>query len=97
MIANDQRSHSCPVAELHIGEFYVPLDLTALRIEAKQVRIGRFKIEPVSIHADAALPDMQALIRAVMIMPVLPSGTRIHRPDIVRLGEIEGAIDQQRG
>jgi len=58
--------------------------------------IRRFEKQPVSMHSQAALPNVQALILVVMIVPVLLAGAGIYGPNIIRLSKIQDASDQQR-
>ena len=96
VIAHDQRRHGGPVAALRIGHHDVPAHRAVLRVEADQVRVGRHEVEPVAIHGNAARADVEALVRRIGVVPDLMAGARIHRPDVVRRGEVEDAIDQQR-
>ena len=70
--------------------------VAVLGVEGDQVRVGRHEVEPVLVHGDAALADVEALVGGVVVVPDLMAGARIDGPDVVGHGEVEDAVDQQR-
>ena len=47
------------------------------------------------VHGNAAMADVSALVGRIGVMPDLMAGARIDRPDVVRHGEVQNAVDQK--
>ena len=97
VVADDERRHGGPVALGLIGDRHVPAHAAVFGVERDQMGVGSEEEKPVLIHADAAMADVQALVRRVGVVPDLVAGARVHRPDVVGDGEINNAVHQQRG
>src|SRR5256884_3388363 len=69
------RSHRGEVAELGVGEFDDPTNRAVPGIEANQVRVGSGEVEPVLIHAQAAIADVIAFGNT-LVMPDLAAIAR---------------------
>ncbi len=96
VIANDDRRDCRSVIQLRIGNLHFPSFLASARVEAHQVTVGAFKEQPVLIHPHAAIADGAAGVRRICVVPELSAGANIGRPNIIRRGEIENVVDQQR-
>ena len=57
---------------------------------------GRQKVEPVAVHADAALADEVAALIFEIVLPDMLAGARVDREDVVGDGEVQNAVHQQR-
>ena len=95
VILDHQRRHGREVAELGIGQFDVPAQLAVFGVERDQMAIGRFEVQPILVHADAALADVVAL-RFAEVVPDDAAGARIQRPDVIGRREIQDAVDFER-
>src|SRR5215472_2924172 len=60
VVADDHGGHRREVLLIEIRDFLVPALLARGGIEAYQVIVRSFEIEPVAPHADAAASDMRA-------------------------------------
>src|SRR5579864_6108657 len=58
--------------------------------------VGRAEVKISLVHRDAAIPNVLALRGRMVVVPDLVAGACIHGPDVVRNGEVQNAIDQQR-
>jgi hypothetical protein len=56
------------------------------------VRIGSGEVEPVLIHAQAAVTDV-ITFGNTLVMPDLPAIASVDGPNVVRRGEVENAVD----
>ena len=96
MVADHQRRHRRPVSFLVVRNLHDPAHHSILRIERNQVRIGRQKKQISVVHPYAAMPNVQPLIWRIGVMPDLVAGARVHRPNMIRHGEVQDAIHYQR-
>ena len=96
VIANDDGRGRGKIFLLHVGNFNVPALGAVLGVERNKVIVGRFEVEPASVHAEAAASDVNAAVRFPLVMPELAPGARIHGPGVVGEREIEDAVDFQR-
>jgi|SRR5579864_2504753 hypothetical protein len=55
-----------------------------------------FEKQGTPTHSQAALPNVETFILAVLIVPVLLAGAGIYGPNIIRLGKVQSAAHQQR-
>ena len=95
VIFDDERRHRGEVAELGVGEFDVPHELSIFGGEAKQVRVGRREIKFVAEHGDAAMADVIAGDFAFE-MPDRQAEARVDGVDVVGDGEIQDAVHFER-
>ena len=58
--------------------------------------IGSGEVQPLFVHRDAAMADMEAFVGRIGVMPDLMAGAGIHGPDVVGHGEVQNAVDQKR-
>ena len=79
-----------------IGDLDVPADFAVLGVQRNEVGIRSSEVQPALVHGNAAMSDVEALVGRIGVMPDLMSGARIHRPDVVRHGEVQNAVDQKR-
>src|SRR5690349_12593726 len=91
VITDHQRSHGGEIAELGIGELDVPPDRAALGVEADHVGVRRGEVEPILVHAQAAIADVVAF-RFTVIVPNLAAETSVDGPNVVRRREVENAV-----
>ena len=96
VIANHQGRHGGPVSLFDIGNLNIPAHFAVFRVQRNQVRIGRDEEQPVLVHGNAAMPDVEPFVGRIGVVPDLMSRARIHRPDVVRHREVQHAVDQQR-
>ena len=80
---NDGRNRG-GVIELRIRNLNFPTFLARFRVQANEVAIRRFEIEPVFIHPDASIANRAAGIGRILIVPQLAPGAHIGGPNIVR-------------
>ena len=59
------------------------------------MRIRRTEIEAIFVHRNAAVADMVAL-RRTMVMPDHMAGARVNSPNIIRSCEVQNAIYLER-
>ena len=96
VIAHHQRRHGCPISLFDIADFYIPTDFAILCFERNQVCIGSGEVEPLFVHRDATMPKVHTCVWLVRVVPDLVARTGVDSPHVVRHGEIQHAIDQQR-
>ena len=60
------------------------------------MRIGSHKEKISLVHCHAAMTDVLSFFSGLVVMPDLVAGAGIDRPNIIRNGEVQNAIDQQR-
>ena len=81
------------IALRQIGDLLVPALLAGLRVERDQVIVRRLHEQVVVPHAQAAIADVGAALGLPEVVPQLAAVARIHRPGVVRHGEVQRAID----
>ena len=96
VVADHDRRRGREVLALHAGDFLVPALLARRRVERDEVVVGREEIQPVAVHADAAVADVDAAPGPPEVVPQLAAGARVDRPDVVGRGEVQDAVHQQR-
>ena len=96
MIPDHHRRHRHPIALLRIRDHHIPAHRSIFRIQTNQVRIRRCVEQPFFIHRNAAVPNVEALIRRIPVMPQLVPRARIHCPNIVRHRDVQNAVHHQR-
>src|SRR5690349_10502653 len=69
VIANNDRSRCGEVLLLHICDLYMPSLFTSLQFETDQIIVGRFEIQPVPIHPESTIPNVNTALSAPEIMP----------------------------
>ncbi len=93
----DDHRRDRPVIELiQIGDRLVPALGAVLDVQADEIVVGRFEIQPVAQDGDAAIGEMIAARRLPEVVPDLAARPRIDRPRVIRRGEVEHAVDLQR-
>jgi hypothetical protein len=95
VIANDERSHGRKVAELRVGKLDDPTNGAILGVETDDVRVGGGEIEPVLVHAQAAIADVVAFGFA-MVVPNLTAIAGVDGPHVVGDGEVEDPVHFKR-
>ena len=73
MIANDDRGDCREVLAAYVDDLFVPALFSCGCVERDDIPVRRFQIEPVAVHAEAAVADVVAAFRAPEEMPDLPS------------------------
>ena len=63
MVANDDGRGRREVFLLHVGDLDVPAFFAGFGIERDEVVVGGFEEQPVAVHADAAVADVDAALR----------------------------------
>jgi hypothetical protein len=96
VVAHHQGRHGGPVSLVVVGDLDVPADFAVFGIQRNEVGIGSGEKQPALVHGNAAMPDVQAWVGRIGVMPDLMSGARIDCPDVVRHGEVQDAVDQKR-
>ncbi len=97
MIADHHRGGSREVALRQVGDLLMPALLAGPGVERDQVIVRRFHVEVVVPHAHTAVADVGAPFGLPEIMPELAAVYGIHRPGVVRHGDVQDAVDFQRG
>ena len=59
--------------------------------------VGSREVEPLFVHGDSTVPQVHTRVWLVCVVPDLVARTGVYRPDVVRHGEIQNAVDQQGG
>src|SRR5882724_12260334 len=95
VIFYDERRHGGEVAELIVGEDDVPTDGAVFRVQANQMCVGRFDVDPVFVHGDATMADVIAF-GFTLIVPDLATEFRVDGPNMVGRSEIHDAVDDER-
>src|SRR5581483_2625906 len=70
--------------------------LAGFRIERDQVAVGCFEKQPVAVHPESAVADMEPACRLPGEMPQLASAARVHSPGVIGSSEVQDAIDLER-
>src|ERR1700722_6501015 len=96
VIADYHGRYGRRVIQLGIGDRNFPALLASTRVETDQVAIGGFEVQPVGVHAAAAITNGRAGVGRIFVVPELVAGARVGGPHVVGRGEIENALDQQR-
>ena len=97
VIAHHQRRHGCPISFFDVADFHIPADFAVLCFERNQVCIGSGEVEPLFVHGDPTMPKVHTFVWLVCVVPDLVARTGIDSPHVVRHGEIQHAVYQQRG
>ena len=97
VIAHHQRRHGRPISLFDIAHHHIPADFAVLFLERNQVRVGSGKVEPLFVHRDPTMPKVHTCVWLVCVAPNLVAGAGVDRPYVSRHGEIQHAVDQQRG
>ena len=64
-------------------------------VEGDEVVVRGQEVEPVAVHAHAAVADVDAAPRAPVEVPELAAGARVHRPHVVGRGQVEHPVDEE--
>ena len=96
VIADDDRRGRGEILLFHVGDFNVPALRAILGVERNQVIVGRFEVQPVAVHAEAAVSDVDAAVRFPVVMPDLAAGARVHGPGVIGEREIQHAVHFER-
>ena len=88
-----RRRHEVLLAERR--RFLVPPLLAGARVERHEVVVGRDEVEIVAPHRDAAVADVRAALGLPEVVPDLPAVVRVERPDVVRRGDVQDAVDRE--
>ena len=73
----------------------MPALLAGLGVERDQVIVGRLHVQVVVPHAEAAIADVRAALGLPEVVPQLAAVARVHRPGVVRHGEVQRAVHLQ--
>src|SRR5579859_1024701 len=95
MVADNNRRGRGEVLLLHVGNFLVPTLFSGQCIERNKIVVWSLEKNPASVHAHAAVADVNAALRLPRVMPYFASGAGIDGPCVVGSGEIEDAIYHQ--
>ena len=76
--------------------FFRQRSFPSLAVERDQPAIGRHEVEPVAVHAEAAIAHQVAALILPAVVPDLLAGAGVERPGMVGNGEVEDAVDHQR-
>ena len=74
----------------------MPALLPRRRIEGHEVVVRRQEIDPVAVHADAAVADVDAAARLPEVVPDFAPGPRVDGPDVIGRRKVQRAVDHQR-
>ena len=96
LLADDDRRARREVLALDVGDLVVPALLARRRVERDEVVVGRQEEDPVAVHADAAIADVDAAARLPEVVPDLAAGARVDGPHVIGRREIQHAVDHQR-
>ena len=97
VVFDDEGAHGAEILELLVGDFFAPALLAVPGIEREEPAVGRHEVEPVAIHAEAAIADQVAAFILPAVMPEFFAGAGVEGPDVVGNGEVEDSIDHERG
>jgi hypothetical protein len=97
MIAHHQRSHTGPISLGGVSDLDDPAHAAVFGVERYQVPIGDQEIQPILVHRDAAVANMQAMVGWVGVVPDLVTGERVDCPQVVGHTEVQHTIDHQWG
>ena len=95
VIADHDRRHGGEILLVEIGDLLVPALLAGPRVERDQVIVRRFHVQPVALHAEAAIADVRAALGLPEVVPEVVAVARVDRPGVVGRGEVEDAVDLQ--
>ncbi len=93
VVADDDGRHGGEVLLIEVGDFLMPALLAGARVEADQIVVRRFHVQPVAPHAQAAVADVRAALGFPEVVPQFVAVASIDRPGVVRGGEVENAVD----
>ena len=58
------------------------------------MRVGSGEVHGVFVHGSAAMPDVKARIRRIGVVPDGIRRARIERPNVVRSGHVQDAVEE---
>ena len=96
MIANHEGRVRRPEPARRVRDLDVPELLAREAIEREQVRVGCREEHGAAVHGDAAVADVERIVRRVLVAPDLPSRARVDGPEIVGRREVHDAVDENR-
>ena len=95
VIADHERSHGREVLLLEARDLLVPALLAGLRFQTDEVVVRRLHVEPVAVHAHAAIADMRRASRLPEVVPDFVAVARIERPCVVGRRGVQDAVHHQ--
>ena len=84
------------ILALHARDLVVPALFSSRGLERDEVVVGREEVQPVAVHADAAVADVVAAAGLPREVPHLASRTRVDGVDVIGHREVENAVDDER-
>src|SRR5262249_48193194 len=97
VIPDDDRGRRGEISLGEIGDGLVPALLAGAGIQRDQVIVRRLHEEIVVPHGEPAVADVRAAPGLPVVVPELAAVARVHRPRVVRHGEVEGSVDREDG
>ncbi len=96
MIAHHHGRSGGEVLHLLVGYFFSPALFAVVRIERNEPAIRRQKVQPVAVHAHAAIPYQVSALVYPVVVPQLQAGACIQRIHVIGNREVEDSVHQQR-
>ena len=96
VIPHDERSIRRPVAFVGIGNHDVPFDLPVFGVQRDQVTVRGGQIYGVLVNGRAAVADVKRVVGRILVMPELLGGAGVKGPDVVRRGDVDHAVRDNR-
>jgi hypothetical protein len=96
VIADDHWCDRSSVVPIQITDLFVPAFGAVFAVQREQIAIGCLEKNGVFVHPDSAIAQMPPALRIPSELPELLAGARINGEYVVRDGEVEDAVDEQR-
>jgi len=96
VVVDYHRRHGGEVLKLLVGDLFAPALLAGVRVEGDKPSVGAHEVEPVAVHADAAVADEVAAVVDPIVLPEELALARVDGENVVGDGEVEDSVDQQR-
>ena len=83
VILDHQRGHRREVLQLLIGNLFAPALFAVFDIERDEPAVRALEIEPVAVHADAALSHQVTALVLEIVLPDMLAGAGVNRENVV--------------
>src|ERR1700733_10053659 len=92
MILNHDGSRGSEIALIQDGDLLMPALLAGRCIQRNQVIVRGLHVQIVVPHSHTTIPDVSSAFGLPEVMPPFVAIAGVHRPGIVRHGEIQSAV-----
>ena len=97
VVLDHERRGRAEIFLLHVGDLGgFQRIFPVLGVERNQIAIRRLEVQPVAIHAEAAIADVDAALGVPVEAPELASAAGVHRPGVIGDREVQNAVDFER-